>query len=176
MTLRTDAVSWAAGGVEIVRAVTLRLPEQGVRGLVGPNGSGKSSLLRLMAGLRRGTGGAVCVDDQPINSIRRADIAHRLAMVEQQATTEVALTARDVVALGRLPLRRAWDAWSDRDDAAVALALRRTGMTHRAGQYRVTLSGGEHQRIQIAHALAQEPRELLLDEPPTIWISGINWT
>lgn len=165
MTLRTDAVSWAAGAVEIVRAVTLRLPERGVLGLVGPNGSGKSSLLRLMAGLRRGTGGAVFVDDQPINSIRRADIARRLAMVEQQATTDVALSARDVVALGRLPHRRAWDAWSDRDHAAVALALHRTGMTHRAGQYWATLSGGERQRIQIARALAQEPRELLLDEP-----------
>ncbi len=165
MTLRAEDVSWAAGGVPIVRGVTLRLPEKGVLGLVGPNGSGKSSLLRLLAGLRRGTGGAIYVDGRPIDGIRRSEIARRLALVEQQSTTEVALTAREVVALGRLPQRRVWDAWTDRDEAAVTLALRRTGMTHRASQPWSTLSGGERQRIQIARALAQEPRELLLDEP-----------
>ena len=165
MTLRAENVSWTTGGNAIVRGVTLRLPDKGVLGLVGPNGSGKSSLLRLLAGLRRGTGGAVYVDDQPIARLRRPEIARRLARVEQQAMTEVALTAREVVALGRLPQRNAWAGWSERDEAAVTLALQRTGMTHRAAQHWATLSGGERQRIQIARALAQEPRELLLDEP-----------
>ncbi|WP_071799525.1 ABC transporter ATP-binding protein [Natronohydrobacter thiooxidans] len=165
MTLSAENVSWTAGGAPIVRDVTLALPEKGVLGLVGPNGSGKSSLLRLLAGLRRGTGGAVYVDGQPITRIRRAEIARRLAVVEQQATTEVALSAREVVALGRAPQRAAWSAWTERDEAAVASALERTGMMHRAAQQWSTLSGGERQRIQIARALAQEPRELLLDEP-----------
>lgn len=165
MTLRAEDVSWSTGGVPIVSGVTLSLPDRGVLGLVGPNGSGKSSLLRLMAGLRRGSGGAVYVDNRPMNRIRRSEIARRLALVEQQSTTEVALTARDVVALGRLPQRRTWAPWTERDDAIIASALRRTGMAHRAAQPWSTLSGGERQRVQIARALAQEPRELLLDEP-----------
>lgn len=165
MTLSTDNVSWVAGGAPIVRGVTLRVPDSGVLGLVGPNGSGKSSLLRLLAGLRRSTGGAVYVDGRPIHRIRRAEVARRLALVEQQASTEVALTAREVVALGRVPQRRAWDGWTARDEAAVNAALHRTGMMHRAAQRWSTLSGGERQRVQIARALAQEPRELLLDEP-----------
>ncbi len=165
MTLSAENVSWTAGGVPIVRGVSLDLPEKGVLGLVGPNGSGKSSLLRLLAGLRRGTGGAVYVDGRDITRIRRSEIARRLALVEQQATTEVALSAREVVALGRVPQRGAWGGWTERDEAAILSALERTGMTQRAGQPWSTLSGGERQRIQIARALAQEPRELLLDEP-----------
>ena len=165
MTLRAEDVSWAAGGAPIVRGVTMRLPEQGVLGLVGPNGSGKSSLLRLLAGLRRGTGGAIYLEDCPIESLRRKEIARRLAHVEQQSDIDISLTAREVVALGRLPLRGAWNGWSTRDEDAVASALQRTDMIDRAAQPWSTLSGGERQRILIARALAQEPQELLLDEP-----------
>ncbi|AWI84796.1 hypothetical protein CEW88_13455 [Alloyangia pacifica] len=165
MSLRSENISWSSGGATIVKAVTLRVPDQGVLGLVGPNGSGKSSLLRLLAGVRRGSGGAVLVDQRPIEKIRRSEIARRLALVEQHATTDVGLTARDVVALGRLPHRGALGPWSARDEEIVLDALERTGMTRNAEQSWATLSGGERQRIQIARALAQQPRELLMDEP-----------
>ncbi|WP_193079916.1 ATP-binding cassette domain-containing protein [Pseudooceanicola spongiae] len=72
-----------------MHGVTLRLPDTGVLALVGPNGSGKSSLLRLLAGLRQGTGGAAYLDDRPIQSFRRADLARRMALIEQQATTMI---------------------------------------------------------------------------------------
>ncbi|WP_226626963.1 ABC transporter ATP-binding protein [Alloyangia pacifica] len=165
MSLRSKNISWTSGGATLVRGVSLRGPEHGVLGLVGPNGSGKSSLLRLLAGLRRGTSGAVLVDQRPIEAMPRAEIARRLALVEQHATTDVAMTARDVVALGRLPHRGALGCWSARDEEVVEGALARTGMTRAADQSWATLSGGERQRIQIARALAQEPRELLMDEP-----------
>ena len=165
MTLRARDIAWEAGGQPIVRGVTLRLPAGRFLGLVGPNGSGKSSLLRLLAGLRRGSGGAVLLDERLMPAIPRREVARRLALVEQQATTEIAMTAREVVALGRTPHRGAWGDWNAADHAAVSNALARTGMTGRADQLWSTLSGGERQRIQIARALAQEPRELLLDEP-----------
>lgn len=165
MTLQAQDVVWKAGGQPIVRGVTLRVPEGRLLGLVGPNGSGKSSLLRLLAGLRHGSGGAVLLDGRSMSGTPRREIARRLALVEQQVSTDVALTAREVVSLGRTPHRGAWGAWSEADDNAVRLALARTGMVERADQLWSTLSGGERQRIQIARALAQEPRELLLDEP-----------
>jgi iron complex transport system ATP-binding protein len=75
------------------------------------------------------------------------------------------LTVREVVALGRIPHRRAWSPASAVDARAVTEALERAGLADRAAQSWHTLSGGERQRAQIARALAQEPRELLLDEP-----------
>ncbi|SFD92165.1 ABC transporter ATP-binding protein [Roseivivax sediminis] len=165
MTLAARDVSWSAGGRRILNGVSVTAPAGGVLGLVGPNGSGKSSLLRLLGGLRRPDAGDVLLDGRPVSRVRRAELARRLAFVEQHSATEMQLRVRDVVSLGRTPHRGAWGGWTPADEAAVAAALETTGMTGRAGQSWSTLSGGERQRVQVARALAQEPREILLDEP-----------
>lgn len=165
MTLRADAVSWAIDGTVIVDRVSLRVEPGSTVGLLGPNGSGKSSLLRLLAGLRRPTGGAVLLDGTDIRRWRRRDVAQRMAVVEQQVGTEVDLTVAEIVHLGRIPHRTAWGGAGDGDAEAVADALKRTGLDHLAHRRWHSLSGGERQRAQIARALAQNPTELLLDEP-----------
>ncbi|MEW2525923.1 ABC transporter ATP-binding protein [Streptomyces sp. NPDC047071] len=163
--LSADRVSRAAGGRLIVDGVTLAPRPGTVVGLLGPNGSGKSTLLRLLAGVLAPTAGAVTLDGEPLRDLGRRAVARRLALVEQQADTQVDLTVRDVVRLGRVPHRRAWVPSTAEDERAVADALARTGLSDRADQPWHTLSGGERQRSHIARALAQAPRELLLDEP-----------
>jgi len=164
-SLHADRVVRRIGDKVVVDGVTLTLRPGETVGLLGPNGSGKTTLLRLLSGLLAPSAGVVTLDGRPLTEVGRRSAARRIATVEQHAHTQTELTIRDVVALGRIPHRRAWTPPTAADAEAVTQALLRTGLTDRAGQSWHSLSGGERQRTQIARALAQEPRELLLDEP-----------
>ncbi len=164
MTIHAKKVSWSRSGHLVLDEVTVEpLPGETI-GILGPNGSGKSSLLRALAGLARPQSGEVTIDGTDITSIRRRQVARRVAVVAQHATTDVDLSVVDVVRLGRIPHR---SAFGDDEDGQLVVAdvLARTGLTDKAHHRWHTLSGGEKQRAQIARALAQEPTELLLDEP-----------
>ncbi|MFE3457985.1 ABC transporter ATP-binding protein [Nocardiopsis aegyptia] len=163
--LRASRVSRMIGGRLILDGVTVAPNTGETIGLLGPNGSGKSTLLRLLSGVLTPSSGVVTLDGLPLARTARRSAARRVAAVEQNAHTQTELTVRDVVALGRIPHRRAWAPMSAADLAAVAAALDRAGLTDLADRSWHTLSGGERQRAQIARALAQEPTELLLDEP-----------
>ncbi|KYK13466.1 histidinol phosphatase [Streptomyces sp. CC71] len=158
-------MSRAFDGRLILDGVSLAPRPGSVTGLLGPNGSGKSTLLRLLSGVLAPASGVVTLDGRPLGDWGRRAVARRVAVVEQHADTLVELTVLDVVRLGRIPHRRAWASAGDADEDAVRTALERTGLTEHADRFWHTLSGGERQRVQIARALAQEPRELLLDEP-----------
>ncbi len=163
--LRAERVSRTADGTLILDGVSVAPRPGTVTGLLGPNGSGKSTLLRLLAGVLAPASGVVTLDDRPLDRVGRRAVAQRIAVVAQQADTQVELTVQNVVRLGRVPHRRAWSAASRVDEEAVRTALARTGLGDKAHRSWHTLSGGGRQRVQIARALAQEPSELLLDEP-----------
>jgi iron complex transport system ATP-binding protein len=165
MTIAAWEARWSAGGRMVVDGVTLEVPPGCMLGLLGPNGSGKSSLLRLLAGLRRTGSGAVTLDGQDISTHRRATLARRIAVVEQQVATDAPVTVLDIVRLGRTPHRGPLSGWAAADEAMVQKALRHVGLEVMHNRSWQTLSGGERQRAQIARALAQCPEELLLDEP-----------
>ncbi|TCR74820.1 ABC transporter ATP-binding protein [Rhizobium sp. BK376] len=165
MTISTHNVSFAVGNTVIVDGVNLAIEKGKTLGLLGPNGSGKSSLLRLIGRLRKVKSGVIRLGDHSIADLSRGDLARRVALVEQHATTDTQLTVMDVARLGRTPHRGLLPLSSAGDDAIVLGALARVGMKERAAQLWHTLSGGERQRVHIARALAQTPSELLLDEP-----------
>jgi iron complex transport system ATP-binding protein len=165
LTISAKDVRWGASGKMIVDGISITAEPGRTLGLLGPNGSGKSTLLRLICRLRRVASGVITLGDVDITRMSRADIARRVALVEQQATTDADITVLDVVRLGRTPHRGPLSPWTALDDTAVDDALRHVGMGEKRLRRWHTLSGGERQRIHIARALAQTPTELLLDEP-----------
>lgn len=164
-SLACTGLGYQIKGTPLLADVALQVRAGETLGIVGPNGSGKSTLLRLLAGLLKPHTGEVRLNDQPLSRLRRNDIARQLAVVEQQASTDDAISVRDAVELGRTPWLSALSPWSIADDAIVADALQAVGMAHLAARAWYSLSGGERQRVHIARALAQQPRILLLDEP-----------
>jgi len=169
MDLSARDVRWSAGGHLIIGGVSVEVPEGSVTGLLGPNGAGKSSLLRLLAGVASPEGGVVLADGSDVHRLGRRERARQLALLEQETHPSVPLTVLDVVLLGRIPHRSGWAlprAGEDALDEEIARAcLSTVGLAGFEGREFSTLSGGERQRVQVARALAQQPRLLLLDEP-----------
>ncbi|MDI6104765.1 ABC transporter ATP-binding protein [Actinoplanes sp. NEAU-A12] len=163
--LEITDVSWAVPAARILDHITCTVPAGSLVGLLGPNGSGKTTLIRAVAGLVRPDTGAMTIAGDHIAGLRRLALARRIALLAQHADTDLDLTVRDVVLLGRIPHRRS--RWSDTadDHTAVAEALTRVDLAGFADRTWLTLSGGERQRAQLARAFAQEPELLLLDEP-----------
>ncbi len=152
-----------AGMVEILRGISLEIDAGQTVGLVGPSGSGKSSLLMLMGGLERATGGQVRAMGQDLGALNEDALARfrrdNMGVVFQNFHLIPTMTALENVAV---PLELA----GVRDALARAEAeLGTVGLGHRAGHYPSQLSGGEQQRVALARAAAPRPKILLADEP-----------
>jgi zinc/manganese transport system ATP-binding protein len=160
--LRLDGVGVRLGGREILNDVSFTIEAGEFTGLIGPNGAGKTTLLRVILGLQPVTTGSVLIDGAP-----RAAHDASIGYVPQKLSIEpdMPLRVRDVVSLGidghkfgiRLPSRARRELV---DDMLTAVGAQRYANA-RVGE----LSGGEQQRVMIAHALISKPRLLLLDEP-----------
>jgi putative ABC transport system ATP-binding protein len=154
----------AAGGeVNILRGIDLDLGRGEAVGIVGPSGSGKTSLLMLLAGLERPTGGTLSVAGQELPKLDEDALARfrrdNLGIVFQAFHLIPTMTALENVAV---PLE-----FAGRPDAfeRAGKALARVGLGHRLDHYPGQLSGGEQQRVALARAVVAEPSLLLADEP-----------
>src|SRR5690606_10777033 len=159
-------LSVALGGQAIVRGVSLTAEPGSITGLIGPNGAGKSTLMRAILDLVPRTAGSIIFEGIDLLALTRRSRAQFAGFVEQSSSTDARLTAREVVALGRIPFQSVWQTTpSPEDGIQIDAALAAVDMSSFAGRLYHVLSGGEQQRIQIARALAQQPRLLILDEP-----------
>jgi iron complex transport system ATP-binding protein len=168
MTLRAEQVTFAfARGKAVLHGVSLELLPGLVTGLYGPNGSGKSTLLRCLNGSLVPREGRVFLDEQPLATLSRRQIARRIAVVPQDTPADVPLTVRQMVLLGRFAHQGLWDQESEQDVRIAGSCMERVGIAALAHRPFSHLSGGERQRTVSARALAQQPSVLLLDEPNT---------
>jgi branched-chain amino acid transport system ATP-binding protein len=160
------------GGLQVTRSVNLRV-EQGERHLlIGPNGAGKTTLFNLISGDLQASSGSVTLLGREVT---RASTVARAQLGLARTYQIVTLFGRDnllhnvkLALLGKSPLRwRHWGSFdADKGLSAQALAVLETvGLAHKAQLPLEQTSYGEKRRLEIAMALAQKPRVLLLDEP-----------
>ena len=148
---------------DVLKGIDLDIQNGETIAILGPSGSGKSSLMAILSGLERVTGGEVHVAGTNFRSLDEDDLARarrgRIGIVLQSFHLLPTMTALENVAVP-LELAGAANAF----DKARA-ELETVGLGHRLSHYPAQLSGGEQQRVAIARAVAPGPRILFADEP-----------
>lgn len=186
MTVLLEArnISKKFGGVQALKDVSLTIQRGEIYGLIGPNGAGKTTFFNVLTGLYQPDGGAVLFDGQPLEltSPHRVTAAG-IARTFQNIRLFGNMTALENVMVGRHLRTRAGvfgailRTRAQREEEA---AIRRralellhyVGIEHRANDLARHLSYGDQRRLEIARALATEPKLLALDEPA----AGMNAT
>ena len=152
-----------AGRVDILNGITLDVARGETLGLIGPSGSGKSSLLMLMGGLERATGGQVTLLGHDLTALGEDALARvrrqHMGVVFQSFHLIPTMTALENVAtpLELAGVAKAFDRASEELEAV--------GLGDRMHHYPSQMSGGEQQRVALARAAAPRPDVLLADEP-----------
>ncbi len=161
-TLRTEGIKKTYKGRTVVNSVSLQVEQGSVVGLLGPNGAGKTTTFYMVVGLVRPDEGTISLDDMDITHMpmhKRARLG--IGYLAQEPSVFRQLSVRDNI--------RAVLEFMDLDgneiEARTDELLEELSITHVASSMGYALSGGERRRVEVARALATNPRFLLLDEP-----------
>ncbi|MGJ8721189.1 MAG: amino acid ABC transporter ATP-binding protein, partial [Salinibacterium amurskyense] len=172
--VHADRVSKSFGSNEVLKSISLSVPQGEVMCLVGPSGSGKSTFLRCINHLERVDAGRLSVEGVLVGYEERGDKLYELkpreaarqrrdiGMVFQRFNLFPHMTALENIIEAPIRVNKV------KKEAAVAHAqelLARVGLAGKADAYPAHLSGGQQQRVAIARALAMEPKLMLFDEP-----------
>ena len=162
-TLIAQHLAKSYKGRQVVRDVSLSIDSGQIVGLLGPNGAGKTTCFYMIVGLVRADQGRVLIDEQdvtqlPMHGRARAGIGY----LPQEASIFRKLTVADNI-LAILETRKDLDRAARR--AALEDLLQEFHISHIRDNLGMSLSGGERRRVEIARALASNPKFILLDEP-----------
>ena len=175
--VRAQGISKVFGGLTAVNDVTFEILRGAIVSLIGPNGAGKTTFFNVLAGLYRPTSGAITFEGSQISGLRPHQITHLgIARTFQNIRLFQNMTSLENVMVGRhtrmsatpfeallhLPRERREERRT-RDEARTLLEY--VGLSSKEDQIAKNLSYGDQRRVEMARALATEPRLLLLDEP-----------
>ncbi len=163
--LQTIDLSIVRGGTQLLAPLALTVHSGQMLGIIGPNGAGKSTLLRSLAGLERPSSGQVLLDGRNLTQLPRIARARLLGYHAQDPRLHWPLSVANVIALGRLAHGSTLARLNDDDRAAVAEAVRLTGLGTLLDRRADSLSGGELARVHLARLFAGRQPILLVDEP-----------
>ncbi len=182
--LQLRSISRHFGGLQVLQDVNLEVPQGRIFGLIGPNGAGKTTVFNLVTGLLAPSSGEILLDGaslvgRPPHRITQAGIARTFQNI--RVFKEMSLLDNVIVGMHR-HLHAGWPAMllaSPRFRADERRARERARellswvrLDHKTDELADKLSYGEQRKLELARALATEPRLLLLDEP----VAGMNST
>lgn len=163
IAIRARNVTLSLGSVDILKGIDLDIAAGESLAILGASGSGKSSLMAVLSGLERASGGTVSVAGTDYGALDEDALARarrgRIGIVLQSFHLLPTMTALENVAVP-LELAGATDAF-----VRARAELEAVGLGHRIDHYPAQLSGGEQQRVAIARAVAPGPAILFADEP-----------
>ncbi|GAA4335059.1 ABC transporter ATP-binding protein [Pigmentiphaga soli] len=180
--LTLTSVSKSFGGLHVLQDVNLNVPQGSIFGLIGPNGAGKTTVFNLITGLLQPSGGRLVFDGRdlagaPPHQITRRGIARTFQNIrifkEMTLLENVVVGCHRHLGYGPLALLLGLPSFRAHERRARERALELLSwvrLDHKAGDRADNLSYGEQRRLELARALATEPRLLLLDEP----VAGMN--
>ena len=163
--LQVQNLHWSAGDTPILSDINFDIPEGSFVGLIGPNGAGKSSLMRCLYGVNKPQLGSMVLQGQDLTDLSAREQAQKVAVILQEHSNQMGLTAWDVVAQGLTPHKGLFE-WTTKSDLErVSNAIIKMDLSGLAKQPFEQLSGGEKQRVMLARAHVQNPKLLIMDEP-----------
>jgi len=162
-TLRTHKICKQFNQRKVVDQVSINVNSGEVVGLLGPNGAGKTTSFYMTVGLIKPDSGQIFLDDQDItDSPMHVRARQGLGYLPQEASIFRKLSVEDNI---RAILQTRVELSPGQQELALDELLDEFGINHLRAQSAMALSGGERRRLEIARALATEPRFILLDEP-----------
>jgi branched-chain amino acid transport system ATP-binding protein len=180
--MRLDKLSISFGGLKAVCDFSLDLPQKGLYGLIGPNGAGKTTVFNLLTGVYQASSGTIELGGERMNGKKPSEIAHagmartfqnirlfgELSVIDNVRTAAGVRTKSGLFrTMFRTPMHVAEEAAITERSMEL---LDHLGVAHRRDEQAKSLPYGDQRRLEIARALATEPKVLLLDEP----VAGMN--
>ena len=180
--MKLDQLSISFGGLKAVSDFSLALPPKGLYGLIGPNGAGKTTVFNLLTGVYQPTAGSIELGGVRMNGKKPSEIAHagmartfqnirlfgELSVIDNVRTAAGVRTKSGLLrTLFRTPMHVAEETAITERSLELLEVL---GIVHRCEEQAKSLPYGDQRRLEIARALATEPKVLLLDEP----VAGMN--
>lgn len=152
-------------GINVLSDINLNVSEGENLCIIGPNGCGKTTLIKTIAGLIPHKG-SIKIDGKNISTMKRIDVAKKIAVMSQISSIYFSYTVYETVLLGRyLHMKQAFKEPSLKDKEYADKCLKAVDLISLKNKQINTLSGGQLQRVYLARTLAQEPSIILLDEP-----------
>ncbi|RFZ92467.1 ABC transporter ATP-binding protein [Mucilaginibacter conchicola] len=156
MVIRTQGLSFSFGNQQVVNSISLEVPEGSIYGFLGPNGAGKTTTIKMLLNLLQAGEGSIHIFDKELKS-NRIEILKQIGSLVEQPAIYQHLTGKENL-MNRAMLLQVSE---QRVNDMLSLVQLTSAANKKAGQY----SLGMKQRLGIAHALLNDPKLLILDEP-----------